>query len=62
VLYRRHPGDVGAVPYGVELTSREPQGHSRPTTSPTRELTLGAALRTYQLGPFSPCGAWVSSA
>ena len=49
VLYRRHPGDVGAVPYGVELRLREPQAHSQPTTAPPRELTLGAALRTYQL-------------
>jgi MFS family permease len=45
LLYRRHPADVGAVPYGMQLASREPHGHPRPT----RELTLGAALRTYQL-------------
>jgi MFS family permease len=49
LLYRRHPVDVGAVPYGVELTSRELQGHSQSTTTWTRELTLGTALRTYQL-------------
>jgi MFS family permease len=46
LLYRRHPADVGAVPYGMQLTARSPQG--RPDGW-TRELTLGAAVRTYQL-------------
>src|SRR6185369_727259 len=46
LLYRRHPADVGAVPYGMQLAPREPHGHSHVRA---RELTLGAAVRTYQL-------------
>ena len=49
LLYRRHPADVGVVPYGMQLPAREPEGHVQPTATRTRELTLAAALRTYQL-------------
>ena len=49
LLYRRHPADVGAVPYGIQSPARESQRHPRPTTTPTRDLTLAAAFRTYQL-------------
>jgi MFS family permease len=45
LLYRRHPADVGAVPYGMQLAAREPREHPQ---IGTRERTLGAALRTYQ--------------
>jgi len=48
LLYRRHPADVGAMPYGMQLPARERQEHQS-TATQTRELTLGAALRTYQL-------------
>jgi len=49
LLYRRHPADVGAVPYGMQLPARKPQGHPQPTATRPRELTLAAALRVYQL-------------
>jgi MFS family permease len=49
LLYRRHPADVGAVPYGMQLPAREPQEHPQPSATRIRELTLGGALRTYQL-------------
>src|SRR5688572_4767190 len=45
LLYRRHPADVGAVPYGMQAAAREPRAHPR---AGIRERTLGAALRTYQ--------------
>jgi MFS family permease len=49
LLYRRHPADVGAIPYGMQLPAEAPQGHPQPTPTRSRELTLGGALRTYQL-------------
>jgi MFS family permease len=54
LLYRRHPADVGAAPYGMQLAGRESLERPRPTAiltreSTLRELTLKAALRTYQL-------------
>jgi MFS family permease len=49
LLYRRHPADVGAVPYGMQLPARLPQGHPQATATRIRELTFGGALRTYQL-------------
>jgi MFS family permease len=54
LLYRRHPADVGAVPYGTQFSSPEPQGHALPKATLCQEaeargLTLGTALRTYQL-------------
>jgi MFS family permease len=48
LLYRRYPADVGAVPLGLDPAVRESRGHGAATAEP-RELTLGAALRTYQL-------------
>jgi MFS family permease len=54
LLYRRHPADVGDVPYGSRRPVPEPAGHSQPSVPATRvratrELTLRAAVRTYQL-------------
>jgi MFS family permease len=48
LLYRRHPADVGALPDGMKPGAGELQSHAQPTAK-TRELTLSAALRTYQL-------------
>jgi MFS family permease len=48
VLYRRHPADVGEVPYGTRVTALEP-APALPRPGATRELTLRAAVRTYQL-------------
>jgi MFS family permease len=48
LLYRRHPADVGAVPYGMPAAAGAPEARPQPAGE-TRELTLGAALRTYQL-------------
>ena len=63
LLFRRHPPDVGAVPYDTRLPARKPPGHPQPTTTRTQGLTLGAALRTYQLwAVFALCGASASSA
>jgi MFS family permease len=48
LLYRRHPGDVGVLPHGMQSAVGEPQARTQ-ATADARELTLGAALRTYQL-------------
>jgi MFS family permease len=48
LLYRRHPADVGALPYGMPLPVGEARGSEQPAAEPG-ELTLRAALRTYQL-------------
>jgi MFS family permease len=48
LLYRRHPADVGAVPHGMPSAVGQLQAQA-PRTVGTRDLTLGAALRTYQL-------------
>ncbi|HXU87336.1 MAG TPA: MFS transporter [Methylomirabilota bacterium] len=48
LLYRRHPVDVGATPLGMNAALREPPAHAEPIAD-LRDLTLGAALRTYQL-------------
>ena len=48
LLYRRHPADVGALPLGMDLALSERQAHAQ-RAAKTRELTLGEALRTYQL-------------
>jgi MFS family permease len=48
LLYRRHPADVGAMPHGMERAGGESSPQARPAAE-TRELTLAAALRTYQL-------------
>jgi MFS family permease len=45
LLYRRHPADVGAVPYGMRAEALEPR--ERPPVA-ARDRTLRAALRTYQ--------------
>jgi MFS family permease len=48
LLYRRHPADVGAAPFGLDPARGAPPAHAELMAKP-RELTLGAALRTYQL-------------
>ena len=48
LLYRRHPADVGAVPHGTEMAIGEPGVHAH-SGAEIRGLTLGEALRTYQL-------------
>jgi MFS family permease len=48
LLYRRHPTDMGTVPYGMPATDGAPQARPQ-SVAEARELTLGAALRTYQL-------------
>ena len=48
VLYRRHPADVGEMPYGTRVISLEP-APALTRAGATRELTLRAAVRTYQL-------------
>ena len=45
LLYRRHPADVGAVPLGLDSTVSE----RRADAEQSRDVTLGAAVRTYQL-------------
>jgi MFS family permease len=48
LLYRRHPADVGAVALGTQSATGALRAHAQQTVD-VRELTLGAALRTYQL-------------
>ena len=48
LLYRRHPADVGALPHGTPVAAGERHAHAQ-AAGATRELTLGAALHTYQL-------------
>ena len=54
LLYRRHPSDVGAVPYGMQLPAREPEGYSQPTATRTRGRDFtDAFLRCVVIGTLS---------
>src|SRR5690349_6857441 len=48
LLYRRHPADIGAVPHGLHSAAEE-RAVQPQSTAESRDLTLGAALRTYRL-------------
>jgi MFS family permease len=48
LLYRRRPADVGALPLGLPAAAGDPHAPPRSTTE-ARDLSLRAALRTYQL-------------